>query len=946
MGLAYNLNVEALKSLTDWGYILSDGDRQLWKFTADSNRQGQSSTKPAGDIVIPQFSDADFSEFDIIIRNTTYCQDHYIVVGSYRAFFSDLNGGAGAWAWDGFITIIRAHNLGFVSARYFEEQNPGEEPPRFSDKYWLNPGYDSNGFIIDQPFNRQNEYWTYLCRMPYECDPGLTGISSDSTPGVYGLDSAKRVNEGLQQFTLVVGGHSRINTAVEGGLTGQDYSAWFSTLLFEIVSPEIEYSETLPTNTAKAYDIQFIRNESSTISINGSTNIGTGLPSQLCAPARKLDISSICKSSNTSTVTFTQVDITTLNNGYYPTRVHDVACLNVAPIPYDATINFGVFTGEVAYGDGAGSVSITTPFFSGWDYLRESGAFANGVMTFALGNLNWMIDASVPAYNLNGAYGTAITPSFSAQDGTQDPATLQVLLAVDRVTHGASTNGEIYAANFFYVFDSLTTVFVTPPTQGLGIWPFGVKGGGIETAAGIILPDKWYAKAIQQKTFTQEDEEIAKDLQELEFQQQQPDVGLQILRAIPDKNLERRLSSDPTLQGQSPDPISYYCGLQTPNVIQYGASNEPAFTGQPANIAYGFLGYRSANGPQVIMYDFGTVQMSGNVIANKWVVDTAAGPDIFNFGATMNAEIEVNRNSTTRIPVSGGWDADRDQWVFTYADSTGGTVMSCNSAFDRQPATQIAYLDQTDQFPDVDSNTKSAFYTPRNMTPFLDGLCFFGGAVDTTQLGQRAIQSLDLPWETPLGTIATVRGFQSFELQGSTGRTARVWIDYLLYDNIDSLVAVVIQELGLRVTVENVEWYKRKILNGDVLNMSNEEVEAWIDAQQAEYRKMLIDKERQGRLRRRRSQQSAIANGLEEILQGEFVVSNHDFIEDDFIERNLKNMSAFPDQDSQLKRQISSDAQWLEDETLYGSSVPRKETPLERRKKENEDPETEESDKS
>jgi predicted transcriptional regulator len=232
------------------------------------------------------------------------------------------------------------------------------------------------------------------------------------------------------------------------------------------------------------------------------------------------------------------------------------------------------------------------------------------------------------------------------------------------------------------------------------------------------------------------------------------------------------------------------------------------------------------------------------------------------------------------------------------------------------------------------------------MTPFLDGLCFFGGAVDTTQLGQRAIQSLDLPWETPLGTIATVRGFQSFELQGSTGRTARVWIDYLLYDNIDSLVAVVIQELGLRVTVENVEWYKRKILNGDVLNMSNEEVEAWIDAQQAEYRKMLIDKERQGRLRRRRSQQSAIANGLEEILQGEFVVSNHDFIEDDFIERNLKNMSAFPDQDSQLKRQISSDAQWLEDETLYGSSVPRKETPLERRKKENEDPETEESDKS
>lgn len=451
MGLAYNLNVEALKSITDWGYILNRGDMELWK-EIDSDRKGQSSTKPAGDIYIPQSTDPDFSEFDIIIRNTTYCQDHYIVVGSYRAFFSDLNGGAGAWAWDGFITIIRAHNLGFVNAFYFVEA--GEEPPRFSDKYWLNPGNDGDGTFTNQPFDRQNQYWTYLCRMPYECDPGLTGISSDSTPGVYGVDSSKRVNEGLLLFNLVVGGHSRINTAVEGGLTGQDYSAWFSTLQFGITSPEIQLSETLPPNTVKQYGIYFIRNESTTVSINGSTNIGTGLPSQLCAPARKQDISSICKSSNTSTVTFTQVDITTLNNGYYPTRVHDVSCLNVAPIPYQTDINYAVFTGEVAYGDGAGSVSITTPFFSGWDFLRESGS-ANGLMTFALGNLNWMIDASVPAYNLNGAYGTAITPSFSQGDGTQDTAQLQVLLAVDRVTHGASTNGEIYAANYFYVFDSL-----------------------------------------------------------------------------------------------------------------------------------------------------------------------------------------------------------------------------------------------------------------------------------------------------------------------------------------------------------------------------------------------------------------------------------------------------------------------------------------------------------
>jgi hypothetical protein len=949
MGLAYNLNVEPLQSITDWAEVMNQGDSNLWLGSSiDGDRRGRSSSVPAGDIRIPEVSDSDYDEFDIIIRNTTYVQDHYIVVGSYRAFFSSLNGGAGAWAWDGFVTIIRAHNLGFKSAMWFEQTYPGSFPPTTSDKYWLNPGF-VEGFVINQPFDELNEYWTYLCRMPYECDPGLTGIGSDSTPGVYAVDSAKRFIQGAQIIKIVVGGHSRINTAVEGGLTGQDYSAWFSNLSFNIISPTITYSLSEPADCTRRYTLEFMSGESGTISINGSTNIGTGLPSTNLAPQKKQNISTQCKSSNTVAGGITTVPITGLNNNYYPTRCHDVTCINIAPVPYDVDINFAVMTGEVAYGDGAGSVSITTPFFSGWDFDDESTA-NTGIMTFALGNLNWMLDASVPAYNLNGAYGTAITPSFSdLKAGNQDPVQLQVMIAVDRVTHGATTNGEIYAANFSTVFDSLG--IPGPNSQGLGIWPFGVKGGGIETAAGITLPDKWYAKALQQKTFTQQEEETAKALFNIEFQEEMAvpaDPPNEVdLRAIPDKNLERRLATDPTLQGQSPQPVNYYAGIETPNVIQYGATNEPTFTGQPSNIAYGFLGYRSVNGPQVIMYDFGTVTMEGvyNAGTGKYVVSTVFGPDIFNFGTTMNAAIEVNRNSTTRIPVSGGWDADRDQWVYTYADSTGATVQSCNSAFDRQPATQIAYLDQTDQFPELDSDTKSAYYTPRNMTPFLDGLCFFGGAVDTTQLGQRAIQSIELTY-TKYGTPTTVRGFQSFEIQGSTGRTARVWVDYLLYDNIDSLVAVVVQELGLRVTVENVEWYKRKILNDDILNMSSEEIEGWIDAQQAEYRKMLIDKERQGRLRRRRRQQSAIANGLEEILQGEFVVSNHDFIEDDFIERNLKNMSAFPDQDSQLKRQISSDAQWLEDETLYGSSVPRKETPLERRKKENEDPETEESDES
>ena len=174
---------------------------------------------------------------------------------------------------------------------------------------------------------------------------------------------------------------------------------------------------------------------------------------------------------------------------------------------------------------------------------------------------------------------------------------------------------------------------------------------------------------------------------------------------------------------------------------------------------------------------------------------------------------------------------------------------------------------------------------------------------------------------------------QLTQLDGPSGRGVVMWVDYLLFDGVDSLIATVVQELGLSVTVENVEWYKRKMISGDVLNMTTEEIEAWVQSQQAEYRKMLIDNERQGRVRKRRRQQSAIAHDLEEQIQGEFVVSQMDFIEGDFIERNLKNISAFPNQDEQLKNQIITDEQFNELDSLYGTPVPKKTTSLERKQK-------------
>jgi len=926
MGLAYDLDVQARFSLNDWQFILSQGDTNLFSGgSGNSRREG---------ITIPN---SDSSEFDVVIRKTTLVEDHYVICGSYRAFFDDLASGAGAYAWDGFITIIRAHNLPFVDSF---DPAVGFPPPTRSPLYWLNPGFVPDAPPIEQPFSQTNRFWTYLARMPYEITPRLTGLGSDSTPGIYSVDTAKT---GLAAgFQIIAGGHANIDTATEGGLTGQNYSAWIAVLEFERTIPQISpvTGTTPPLTATRPYAINFSASNSIQVSQNATTRIGTGLTDSNTYPGIAYNLASLARSVNQIPAGFSATPLTSLGNGYVLTRIHDVLGLNTGPIPIDLTALTLWITGESAYSDGAGSVDFTTPMLGIWEYEGQ-GSYTD--LYVAVGDRNWATDGSVAAYDLDSAYGTALTPSFNVS-ATQDPLSNQVLVAVDRVTHGGSTNAEIYAANFKTVIESRSFL----GSQQYCLWPFAVRGGAFETVGGFTLPDKWLGKAVQQKTFTQDEEEEAKNLTAFP-NTVQPD-GVIDLIAIEDRSLQQLLAADPTLQGGGPEPINYLAAIYPPNYLDYGLSNKPAFTGQPANIAYGFFGFLSGTGPEVFMYDFGTVTMDVDLTVSPpqfyvgpWATDPLkAGADIISVGSTMNSAIVTAAGSTTRRPVSAGWDVDRDQWVFTFADTTGGTVLSCNSAFDRQPATQVAYLDQTDQFPRLSSNTRSAYYTPRNMTPYLDGLVLFGGEVDTTQLGQATLKSVLLTDE--FGN--TIRGFQAYEIQGSTGRTARVWVDYMLYDGIDSLVAVVIQEMGLRVTVENVEWYKRKILNEDVLNMSSDEVEAWIDAQQAEYRKMLIEKERQGRLRRRRRQQSAIANDLEDLIQGEFVVSDMDFIEGDFMERNLRDLDAFPDQDSQLKRQILTDEQWLEGDTLYGSSVPRKKTASEKRKEAEKNPKEPKSDES
>ena len=98
---------------------------------------------------------------------------------------------------------------------------------------------------------------------------------------------------------------------------------------------------------------------------------------------------------------------------------------------------------------------------------------------------------------------------------------------------------------------------------------------------------------------------------------------------------------------------------------------------------------------------------------------------------------------------------------------------------------------------------------------------------------------------------------------------ARVWVDYVLYDGVDALISTKLSSLGLRVTPENVEWFKGKILRSagvDELDVKTEEIEEWMEAQRKEYTDMMRTKERGGRLRKRRSQVSAYRDGIEGAL--------------------------------------------------------------------------------
>ena len=274
-----------------------------------------------------------------------------------------------------------------------------------------------------------------------------------------------------------------------------------------------------------------------------------------------------------------------------------------------------------------------------------------------------------------------------------------------------------------------------------------------------------------------------------------------------------------------------------------------------------------------------------------------------NRGVTFNSKILTDSNSTSRIALGCSWDNDRDQWLFLFGNYTavvsnqGVSVVSATSTFTDTARFGSAYLDQSENFNNVVAFS-NAVWQSFPMTNNLDGVVFFGATTPAGTASSAGILDYSVTPDQPQGIYGIVqststRSFPTqsvacaeatdpttisynlsrvkvFNLDGSTGRQAFVWVDYILFDGADAVIATKLRERGMKVTIDSVEWFKRKIINRGDLNIKQEEIEDWMRQQQDEFSMMMRDAERMGRVRKRKKQVSAYALDALDSLNTDF----------------------------------------------------------------------------
>ena len=310
--------------------------------------------------------------------------------------------------------------------------------------------------------------------------------------------------------------------------------------------------------------------------------------------------------------------------------------------------------------------------------------------------------------------------------------------------------------------------------------------------------------------------------------------------------------------------------------------------------------------PVVCLFDSGGGWIKGPAYAltnPNYSPKTNYSNSLQNRGVTFNNKILTDPASTSRIALGCSWDNDRDQWLFLFGNYTavvanqGVSVVSATSTFTDSARFGSAYLDQTSNFNNIEPFS-NAIWQSFPMTNNLDGLVIFGATTSAGTASSAGILDYSVTPDQPQGIYGIVQSTSTrtfptqsvacaeatdpttisynlskvkvFNLDGSTGRQAFVWVDYILFDGADAVIAMKLRERGMKVTIDSVEWFKRKIINRGDLNIKQEEIEEWMRQEQDEFSMMMRDAERMGRVRKKKKQVSAYSLDILDTLNTDF----------------------------------------------------------------------------
>ena len=869
---------------------------------------------------------------DWIIRGVTYVNDYYIWYGSYKANFANLYAaGTSGLAWDGFICVARAYNA-IEGGKFDLNLNP---PPPGSDFEFPTGPFDipfRTVYMIPMrlPYQLPPGVVGDAAKIADDSEPGVYGVNIATGLGdLYGSQVVAtegganliyRVDDSRNTTTLGIGvvGTQRTYTG-NGTPSGISYVGFGN--IFNIRYEPDSYAQGVPESGAfggpAGSPVDLVWAEAWGWKKDSFyNNGGVGQP----VLTHFVPLADGIINSESNTVRWVEPGLVVDQNqanallydggdGHIVTKVYDLkwsASTELLNNPNGDGI--ATMCGQVAEFAG-GVLQNFQPFFGGWKSVYSGGAPPYNYNTYGStsggygpngrpctlkigvatrsGNTADFLTPNDATITLNaGAFANVLTQALPRNDFDGPDASVNTfLMGVNNAVIGGVKQCVVYAANSpDIIYGNGFTNFVTGKEYCMT--PIAYAGGQFTIETGLDLPSTaggtpmWVGSVFQNQTLDRDYEERSQGVADYQNQRQLLAEGF-VPTFVVDNDLFRANTKDFTIPPNQRAVLSLAgVGLgNAGNVYNPGLNQRtPTLTDPYANLANGLLAFQPGAGPYALIYDFGSISALQDPFSNPLSITlTGSGTQQ---GDDMNKEFLVGNNSTTRYATYGSWDNDRDQWVFTFCDPVNGAgLMSVNSAFGLASPLQQTFLDQSGFIPDPPNGSftpQCSIFTSRQMTTQLDGLVISGAT--------NAIQGTDSDGQVSGGRLALTSSaitgvtpdlaYQCFGIgviTGTTGRTARVWVDYLLFDGPDSLIAVELEKLGLRVTVENVEWYKAKILQAGRLGLTLEEIEDWVRMQQDEYRATLKQKERAGRMRRRRRQVAVWKEGLEDTLEGDFM---------------------------------------------------------------------------